>query len=507
MFGLVGCGLVLALGLGAAAGELVPLGANGAAVAGWHYAPDMKFDGADITTFPSAELDVLAAKAWCFADQRCAGFYYGPSEVHMKRVVPAEVQWFRDANAVQFGGVYVKPQCSTPMQPHPTQGDYTIHGTGFDAEAHYYCVSGLLIIGDKMRRCTPQTDPVTGVRTGYWSGTAPLCEPDPCSEDPPPFEFGSVRVVTLGNGERAAEYACDEGFALAGIASKNGVATRKCRDGRWISKFSDFANVQTANARCVRACGALPWNVANGKYVATSHVEGGRATLVCDELYVLKRGSAHWQCQQGDWAPVRQNGKPAQNTKAPVCRAVGCKVPRGSAVDRGLIMSKAPLQSNGRYAVGLTLSLRCGLGFRHFGLRSTTCQADGTWTTPFSAQCEPAALCADITCEIKRHRMVYRKYMRSGNCPDGAPWCSLPKFVPLVGSPAGDAREPFHHFEVRHSSTADKLVPDRHHHCAMEGRGAAQRCKCFCWNRPTGNSDQLAQQWGWSMGSTVSTQL
>ena len=478
---------------------LVPLGAS---ITGWHFAPGMRFEGYDITTFPADELDVLAAKAWCFADQRCAGFYYGKSEVHMKASVPLQSMWQREADSAAFGGVYVKPQCTTPMHPHPTQGDYSISGSGFEAVVHYLCRPGLLMVGTRTRHCLPQTNPITGVRTGYWSGTEPQCEPDPCSEDPPPFDHGSVHVVTRPSGLRVAEYSCDPGFALVGIADVGGVATRSCSDGLWLNSFSTFADSHTENARCVQSCGHMP-SFAFGRFAANSFVEGGRATFTCDPLYTLESGSVHWQCQHGIWAPVMTAADADADAAAlrPVCRPVGCAPPLRADIARGLVLVTARIQDNLHYPVGLALSLRCSHGYRHFGMRSTTCQADGTWTAPFSAECEPATLCDDITCDAKHHRVSTHR------CASDAAWCRRPAFVRHVGSADGDPQQPLHHFEVHHSTTSDQLVPDRHHHCAMEGSGSARRCRCYCWQKPTGAVDRAAQQWGWAMTPTSSTQL
>ncbi|MBN3306145.1 SVEP1 protein, partial [Amia calva] len=280
-----------------------------------------------------------------------------------------------------------------------------ISGTNynFGAVVAYSCDKGFYIKGEKKRTCEGN---------GEWSGNLPSCQPVSCGK-PPSLKNGFIKNGNRFVFESQVTYACDAAYALKGSP------VRVCQANRqW---FSD------SPPSCVlRTCEAPP-TITNGHYRGSTFEVGSKVEYVCDEGYDLK-GDAIWTCLKfGNWSknkapactpvqcpepPLEENHlvlksieaesgtielscddgyvlhgsqtlrcTPSQewNDSFPVCKQVSCGPPPEVSFGEP---SLAPSY------FGSSITYFCMVGFTLRKEPSVTCQADGTWSTPFP-ECIP----------------------------------------------------------------------------------------------------------------------
>ena len=295
--------------------------------------------------------------------------------------------------------------------PNPTNGRVTLaEGTAFGATATYSCLEGYARSGSASRTCGAD---------GLWSATAPTCEPLDCGTPPaipntlvnaPATTTGEVAsyscaagfnqssgtlrtatctaagwsfggtpiacervncgtpialafgsVATPGGSEfgASANYSCNPGYELAGVA------TVTCQaDGQWSPTL----------ASCIPLdCGA-PSMVANASTALSATTTGSVATYTCATGYTQVSGTSRTRtCLPDGW---QWSGTPI------ACEGVRCTA-RGNILNGTVEQPAEP-------RFGDTALYRCAAGYTISGSATTTCEADGNWSDP-APTCVPSS--------------------------------------------------------------------------------------------------------------------
>lgn len=269
------------------------------------------------------------------------------------------------------------------------------------AAATVTCATGYTLAGNASRTCQA---------SGAWSGAAPSCTANPCAPDLVAPTNGSVNLTSGVTGDEAT-YACDQGFTLAGDA------TRTCLpDGAWSGTAPTCTGVQTGCTPnpCVHSssctpvgatgyqCGAcdMGWMGANcdmpitctgavapvnGAVSSASATFGNAVTYTCATGYTLA-GDASRTCQ----ADATFSGV------APTCTPNAC-APDLTAPANGTVTRTMGV-------TGDVATYGCNGGFTLSGMATRTCQADGTWSgaaptcTAVTTGCNPNPCVHSASC-------------------------------------------------------------------------------------------------------------
>ncbi|XP_038057867.1 fibrillin-2-like isoform X2 [Patiria miniata] len=208
-----------------------------------------------------------------------------------------------------------RPPCGQP--PGIENGSYEAYNHG--ASVSYSCDEGyhIYMFGSRERHCRED---------GRWDGSTPVCSAGGCSEeDAPVVPFSSVNRY---NGGTVRWHRCHAGFE----PQDPGSTVTYCDGTRWRNQLS----------RCVRAvtCGEAP-RIENAQVTQGA---GGLVTYTCHEGYKARLGVKNIRCgADGQWI-----GSP------PVCIRQGCRVPRTTAVQNGIINIKH---------LGAMLKIECQSGY------------------------------------------------------------------------------------------------------------------------------------------------
>ncbi|XP_064386526.1 sushi, von Willebrand factor type A, EGF and pentraxin domain-containing protein 1-like isoform X2 [Halichondria panicea] len=169
-----------------------------------------------------------------------------------------------------------------------------------------------------------------------------------------PVEGGSYSYGTV------ATFTCSTGFSL------NGTSTRTCD--------TEQGTFSGTTPSCITiTCSALT-AIGNGKIVYSSDMikpynYGTTAMYKCDPGYEITSGNKKRNCtgdgttQSGDW-----------NGTAAMCSPVSCgQVPSDTNASPG---------TPTRQTFGGTVTYSCNEGYALFGIATSTCQANATWSRP-----------------------------------------------------------------------------------------------------------------------------
>uniref|UniRef100_A0A8C6R2L0 Sushi, von Willebrand factor type A, EGF and pentraxin domain-containing protein 1 n=1 Tax=Nannospalax galili TaxID=1026970 RepID=A0A8C6R2L0_NANGA len=233
--------------------------------------------------------------------------------------------------------------CSDPPK---VENGFLEHTTGrtFESEVRYQCNPGYRAVGSPVFVCQAHR---------HWHSESPLsCIPLNCGK-PPPIQNGFIKGENFEVGSKV-QFFCNEGYELVG---DNSWTCQK--SGKWSKKPSP---------KCVPTKCPEPPLLENQLVLKELTSEVGVMTISCKEGHALQ-GPAVLKC-----LPSRQ-----WNDSFPVCKMVLCLPPP-------LIAFGVPELSALHF--GSTVKYSCVDGFFLRGEPTTTCQANGTWSSPLP-ECVP----------------------------------------------------------------------------------------------------------------------
>jgi hypothetical protein len=335
------------------------------------------------------------------------------------------------------------PTCilaTCPSLAGPSGGSVVASGLTFMSTATYSCDAGYLLAGSPTRTCQA---------SGFWSGTAPTCNPVDCLTPGAP-QHGTVTAATTTLNS-IAQYACNAGYDL------NGATTRKCQtNGAWNGVVPTCAP---------KDCN-MPSGTANGSVSASVTTFGATATYTCATNYALSPAGAAGTrtCQSdGTWSlPV------------PVCADVCSVTGVGSAshcCNNGNCPLATPVCNTGTHACApKPLGGTCSVGTGECG--SNPCVNDICCQTTCNGICDTGSCTgAGATCGHKPVRTECGKILST--------------------NPTIDATDPFDHGnDIRLMCDANGQCKGPTVHCAPNAPGVTMACDTtskFCCNRSDGN--------------------
>lgn len=223
----------------------------------------------------------------------------------------------------------------------------TQHATGriFESEVRYQCNPGYELVGSPVFVCQANR---------HWHSDSPLsCIPLHC-ERPPPIQNGYVKGDNFEVGSKV-QFFCHEGYELIG-------------DNSWTCQKSGKWN-KKPNQKCVPVKCPDPPLLEHQLVLRELSTEVGVVTFSCKEGHALQ-GPSVLKC-----LPTQQ-----WNDSFPLCKMVLCLPPP-------LIAFGVPAPVSALH-YGSTVEYFCVDGFFLQGEPTTSCQADGTWSSPLP-ECVP----------------------------------------------------------------------------------------------------------------------
>ncbi|XP_017574246.1 sushi, von Willebrand factor type A, EGF and pentraxin domain-containing protein 1 isoform X1 [Pygocentrus nattereri] len=220
-----------------------------------------------------------------------------------------------------------------------------ISGTNysFGAVVAYSCDKGYYIRGEKRRTCKAN---------GEWGGVLPTCQPIACSS-PPRLANGYIQEPSRKASyvySSKVTYACNAGYRLVGKPERMCMANKQ-----WSS---------TDPPVCVLLICPTPPEVKHGHYRGSRFEVGSKVEYICDEGYDLT-GDAVWTClKYGKW----------DKSKTPHCSPVKC--PEPPLEENHLILRSFDSDSG-------TVELSCEDGYVLHGARTLRCTQSQEWNTSF----------------------------------------------------------------------------------------------------------------------------
>ena len=254
------------------------------------------------------------------------------------------------------GGSITAPGPNCPGLTDPANGSVSTTGAAPNSTATYSCNPGYKASGTMARTCQAN---------GTWSGTALTCTIVDCGALKNPTN-GSVVASPTTYGSKA-DYTCQTEFGLAGTSP------RICQaDGTWSG---------TAPTCGAADCPAPP-TISNGAPTTTGTTFGSTATYACNPGYNLSGTAVHTCQADRTWSGT-----------LPTCTVVDCGTPPGPGYPGSVSASATTYSSTATYT--------CSPGYSVTGAKTRTCQATGTWsgTTPGCApvDCGPPPTIANGT--------------------------------------------------------------------------------------------------------------
>ncbi|KAF6127563.1 sushi, von Willebrand factor type A, EGF and pentraxin domain containing 1 [Phyllostomus discolor] len=232
-------------------------------------------------------------------------------------------------------------------EPPKIENGFLENATGriFESEARYQCNPGYELVGSPVFVCQANR---------HWHSDSPLsCVPLRC-ERPPPIQNGYVKGENFEVGSKV-QFFCHDGYELIGDTSWT------CqKSGKWNKK---------PNQKCVPAKCPDPPLLENQLVLKELSGEVGVVTFSCKEGHALQGPSVLRCLSSQQW-----------NDSFPVCKMVLCLPP--PLIAFGISAPASNLH------FGSTVEYSCVDGFSLTGESSTSCQADGTWSSPLP-ECVP----------------------------------------------------------------------------------------------------------------------
>ncbi|KAJ1059271.1 hypothetical protein K5549_008072 [Capra hircus] len=232
-------------------------------------------------------------------------------------------------------------------EPPKVENGFLEHTTGrtFESEVRYQCNPGYKSVGSPVFVCQANR---------HWHSESPLsCIPLNCGK-PPPIQNGYIKGENFEVGAKV-HFFCNEGYELIGDHSWTCL-----KSGKWSKK---------PNQKCVPAKCPEPPLLENQLVLKELTTEVGVVTFSCKEGHVLQGRSVLRCLPSQQW-----------NDSFPVCKMVLCRPPP-------LISFGVPAPSSALH-FGSTVKYSCVDGFFLKGDPTTSCQADGTWSSPLP-ECVP----------------------------------------------------------------------------------------------------------------------
>ncbi|XP_052500473.1 sushi, von Willebrand factor type A, EGF and pentraxin domain-containing protein 1 [Budorcas taxicolor] len=232
-------------------------------------------------------------------------------------------------------------------EPPKVENGFLEHTTGrtFESEVRYQCNPGYKSVGSPVFVCQANR---------HWHSESPLsCIPLNCGK-PPPIQNGYIKGENFEVGAKV-HFFCNEGYELIGDHSWTCL-----KSGKWSKK---------PNQKCVPAKCPEPPLLENQLVLKELTTEVGVVTFSCKEGHVLQGRSVLRCLPSQQW-----------NDSFPVCKMVLCRPPP-------LISFGVPAPSSALH-FGSTVKYSCVDGFFLKGDPATSCQADGTWSSPLP-ECVP----------------------------------------------------------------------------------------------------------------------
>ncbi|KAF4019587.1 hypothetical protein G4228_011363 [Cervus hanglu yarkandensis] len=247
----------------------------------------------------------------------------------------------------QWGGPMPTCHPVSCSEPPKVENGFLEHTTGrtFESEVRYQCNPGYKSVGSPVFVCQANR---------HWHSESPLsCIPLNCGK-PPPIQNGYTKGENFEVGAKV-HFFCNEGYELIGDHSWTCL-----KSGKWNKK---------PNQKCVPAKCPEPPLLENQLVLKELTTEAGVVTFSCKEGHVLQGRSVLRCLPSQQW-----------NDSFPVCKMVLCLPPP-------LISFGVPAPSSALH-FGSTVKYSCVDGFFLKGDPTTSCQADGTWSSPLP-ECVP----------------------------------------------------------------------------------------------------------------------
>ncbi|XP_060077759.1 sushi, von Willebrand factor type A, EGF and pentraxin domain-containing protein 1-like, partial [Ylistrum balloti] len=240
--------------------------------------------------------------------------------------------------------------CGPPPQ-FPNAAASTL-STSYPSEATYSCDAGFVMSGNDVMRCD---------ETGNWIGLSPRCDKNSCG---PPKIHSNVIVVGsdhfLGG---TVTFSCPVGYLISGETNASCMSS-----GEWSS----------ASPECqIISCGDFPVFDSNliiktGK--KDKYVYGDSIEFICNEGYVITETSSSQCMSNGRWSAVN-----------PTCIVVSVE----ACPEQGNLANAQVIPS--AYREGEMYTVQCRTGYQAIGNMETTCTSENVWSTP-------SGICRRVSC-------------------------------------------------------------------------------------------------------------
>lgn len=251
-----------------------------------------------------------------------------------------------------------EPNCEGVLCPSlyaPQYGSYsTTNGFQYPSVATFECDSGFNINGLGTSTCTT---------SGTWTSAPPGCTPNPCS---PPITSSDVPLATLqwsgivpNAYPSVVTWTCPAGYLMASNGQQT--STQTClATGSWDNPTPSCVGVP-CDPWPVVANASVYLLQGDGSY-SNSSPSNSVLRHTCDPGFVMQGSQNSFCLSDGSW------------NAAPTCTPRTCNpiaAPTNGAVQ---------LTNGGLWPSSATF--QCDLGYVLTGSGSSTCQTDGTWSTP-----------------------------------------------------------------------------------------------------------------------------
>ena len=245
-----------------------------------------------------------------------------------------------------------EPVCRIKRCPRPrpiTHGKVKGNMFEYKSTVSYFCDKGYKLSGELRRTCQ---------NSGSWTGAPPTCSIIFCPV-PSDVSYGQVQYTNRTYGSRA-EYSCEEGHQLHGIAIRTCAA-----DGLWTGM----------DPRCDKVRCPVPNPIPHGSYTGDQLTYGSLVTYTCHNDYEIV-GAAVRRCQ----ADKTWSGS------MPACQLKMCQ-------EKPFVLHGSVIGTD--FSSGLSVEFVCDKGYQLLGPSSSTCTAGTHWNQPFPT-------CNRISCGLPK---------------------------------------------------------------------------------------------------------
>ncbi|XP_064386513.1 sushi, von Willebrand factor type A, EGF and pentraxin domain-containing protein 1-like [Halichondria panicea] len=275
------------------------------------------------------------------------------------------------------GSWSTRPTCSAICNDHQIEnGDIDYHPDMTprteETIALYSCVSGYQLSGVILTTCVDSKSGMGGEWTGLMPSCIAIC--DSLTPNHGVISYSPPTTPRLEGG--VATHNCDEGYGLS-----PSVRTRTCQPDRtWSGE-----EITCQRIRCSALRSVMNGTISFPSGTTAPYDYETTATYQCNRGHVLTNGNRVRTSSGDGSSPTGQ-----WDSTAPQCPPVDCGTP--PSITNG---SPAGIPTTTTFTGTVTYS--CNDGYALFGIATSTCQANTTWSRPPECRANVTALaCTDL---------------------------------------------------------------------------------------------------------------